>query len=285
MLPRGKVLVIDPANSCDAWTVGEELANPLVGKQQTASPLLTHVRMDNVWMPSARKLEFTREPEALISAVTGEVLYGALENKHASEAPEKLLVLTVDLEQGDLPLRTAFPILMTNALAWFQGRRGELREAIATGSLYEVDLERGRESFSPAQTIVPGQATSEPSQKTPDPLRLALRSPTGVQFPLPVGQQKFTIGPLDQCGVWRIEPEAHASDPSPRQTPQPPLLELAVNLASAVESDLRVAEDPTSPTYADLAGLAGRPIWFYLAVLATILICAEWWLYQRRWIS
>ena len=66
-LPRGKVLVIDPANSCDAWTVGEELANPLVGKQQTTSPLLTHVRMDNVWMPSARKLEFTREPESLIS--------------------------------------------------------------------------------------------------------------------------------------------------------------------------------------------------------------------------
>ena len=192
-------------------------------------------------------------------------------------------MLTVDLEKGDLPLRTAFPILMTNALAWFQGRRGELRESLATGSLYEVDLERGRESFSPASSTLTDQATAEPAKKTPDPF--ILRSPAGVPFPLPPDQQKFTIGPLDQCGVWRIEPESPASEPSPGQTPAPALLELAVNLANAEESDLRVAEDQASLTQADLAGLAGRPIWFYLAVLATVLICIEWWLYQRRWIG
>jgi hypothetical protein len=284
-LPRGKAMVIDPIQPTDAWTVGEELANPLVGKQQTASPLLTHVRMDNVWMPAARQIEFVREPQALISAVTGEALYSALESKEGSEGPEKLLVLTVDLEKGDLPLRTAFPILMTNALSWFQGTRGELREAIAAGSTYEVDLERGRESFSPAPALLAGQAISEPEKKTPDPLRLALRSPRGAQLPLPADQLKLTIGPLDQCGVWRIEPAAAATPSSPGETAPPPLFELAVNLASAAESDLRTPETAASISQADLAGLAGRPLWFYLALLAVMLICVEWWLYQRRWIS
>jgi hypothetical protein len=62
-------------------------------------------------------------------------------------------------------------------------------------------------------------------------------------------------------------------------------LELAVNLANAAESDLRVVDASRPAFQAGLAGLAGRPIWFYLTLLATGLISAEWWLYQRRWIS
>ena len=50
----------------------------------------------------------------------------------------------MNLDQGDLTFRTAFPIMATNALAWFAGQSGELRESLATGAVTEVALpERG----------------------------------------------------------------------------------------------------------------------------------------------
>lgn len=273
VLPRGNVLVIDPANSCNAWTVGEELENPLVGRQQTDSPLLRHVRMDNVWMPSARKLTFTTAPRTLIAAITGEALYAVMEGQPTSGPPDKRLVLTVDLEKGDLPLRTAFPILMTNALAWFQGTKGELRESLPTGSVYEARLERELESSK---------------------LPLVLRSPRELITPLAVSkinngseetnEQTAVIGPLDEVGIWRIERES--LDRARKTTAAPPAeLELAVNLANAAESDIRATGDSSASRQAALAGLGARPIWFYLTLLATALISIEWWLYQRRWIS
>ena len=51
-----------------------------------------------------------------------------------------MLVLTVNIDMGDLPLRTAFPILITNALNWFTGDKGELQEAIPAGELARVNL-------------------------------------------------------------------------------------------------------------------------------------------------
>ena len=45
----------------------------------------------------------------------------------------------------DLRNGNAFPILATNALGWFAGGRGELREALATGATTEVNLPTGHD--------------------------------------------------------------------------------------------------------------------------------------------
>jgi hypothetical protein len=64
-------------------------------------------------------------------------------------------------------------------------------------------------------------------------------------------------------------------------------MELACNLASKTESDLRVPEGLLKKEApAALAALwFARPIWFYLIGVAWLLTFAEWFLYQRRWIS
>src|SRR5262249_3814142 len=54
--PPGPALVIDPAGPCDLWQIGEPLQNPIVAKQDRDSPLMAHVRLDNVILPEARKL-------------------------------------------------------------------------------------------------------------------------------------------------------------------------------------------------------------------------------------
>src|SRR5207244_12218198 len=117
----------------------------------------------------------------------------------------KVLVLTVNLDQGDLPLRTAFPILASNALAWFAGGRGELREALAIGATTEITLPSGGGEY-------------------------LLRAPDGATRKLPAGAAKVTVGPLDKVGVWAVVPAGEGAMP---------VQEIACNLASAAESDLR----------------------------------------------
>ncbi len=250
-LPPGSLFVIDPATACDLWQVGDKLQNPLVTHHDKDSPLMAHLRFDNVLMPEARQLSFSAaagKPHVLASALTGEPLYCALDRPEG-----KVLVLTVNLDLGDLPLRTAFPILATNALGWFAGGRGELREALATGATTEVSL---------------------PTSPGGD---LLLRNPDGQTRPLPAGVTRTTIGPLDRCGIWSVVPA----------TPEAkPVHEIACNLANRAESDLRPPEALASDgEVSRAAGLTGRPIWFYLLALAWLLAAAEWYLYQRRWIS
>jgi hypothetical protein len=252
VLPPGLALVIDPAGECDLWTTGAALQNPLVAKQDRDSPLMAHVRLDNVLMPEARKLTFTPaagKPQVLAATLTGDPLYAAIDRPDG-----KVLVLTVNLDKGDLPLRTAFPILAANALGWFAGTKGELREALATGATTEVTL---------------------PARPEGDFL---LRSPDGPARPLPPGVRRTIIGPLDRCGVWSVVPAAEGA---------PPVQEIACNLTNPAESDLRPPELPGTLTAEAAApsGLAGHPLWFYLLAAGFVLVTAEWYLYQRRWIS
>jgi hypothetical protein len=203
-------------------------------------------------MPEARRLTFTPaagRPLVLAAALTGEPLLVAIERPEG-----KLLVLTVNLERGDLPLRTAFPILATNALAWFAGGRGELHEALATGAVTEVTLPE-----NPADSFV-------------------LRAPDGQTRPLPPGVKRATVGPLDQCGVWAVV----------LQTPGAmPAAEIACNLANRAESDLRPPESLSSSgdEATAAAAIVGRPVWFFLLAVAWLLVVFEWYLYQRRWIT
>src|SRR5262249_45886448 len=170
---------------------------------------------------------------------------------------------------GDLTFRTAFPIMATNALAWFAGQTGELRESLASGAVTEV-------------TLPPGGADT-----------LVCRSPGGRILPLPKDAAKAPIGPLDECGLWSVMRETSTVPvPSPkdgtRSAPAPePIIELACNLASRTESDLRVPDAllKAQPKAVLAAGWFTRPIWFYLVGAAWLLAWVEWFLYQGRWVS
>lgn len=265
-LPDGDILVIDPQASTPLWTVGEAVETPMVTEQKTDSPLMMHVRLNNVLMPEARRLEFPGEHEVLLGAIGKEPLFVSLK-----EGRRRILVLTCNLDQGDLPLRTAFPILMTNAVNWFQGEKGELREALATGSVVEVEL-------APDE---PGTVPLAQKAKSP-PAALVLRGPDGTARPLPAGVARTHVGPLDHCGVWAVGPEATDAK---TDKPAPALTEFACNLGSAEESDLRPPADLETTRTAGLGGWGGRPLWFYLTLAAFGIVVLEWSLYQRRWIS
>jgi hypothetical protein len=259
-MPPGNSLVIDPAAGTDLWKLGEKLENPIVTKQDSDSPLMRHVRLDNVLLPEAKQLTPIEGAKALVTALSGDPLYFAIE-----QPGRKVLVLTVNLDQGDLTFRTAFPIMATNALSWFAGQSGELRESLAAGAVTELPVH-----------VVDGTEA------------LVCKTPSGKTLALPVGSSKAVIGPLDECGIWSLVCEQPAANSSTSDgTRNVPTMEVACNLANRMESDLRAPESllKTQPAVALAATWFARPIWFYLIGAAWLLAAVEWFLYQRRWIS
>lgn len=254
ILPAGSVFVIDPRGGCDLWDLGEPLADPIVARQSTDSPVMTHVKLQDMVMPEARKLSPRGPVKVLAESPSGDPLLAAFDRP---DGQGKVLVLLADLEQSELPLQTAFPILATNALGWFSGNQGELRESVASGTIVELEL--------------PATAGKKPRLKAPDG---SVRD-----LPTPEGRSKTPIGPLDQVGVWQIL----ATDDG--QAPRV-IDEIACNLADRRESDLRVPETwPRDNAPAIVAGWASRPIWFYLIAMALGFAGVEWFLYQRRYIT
>jgi hypothetical protein len=212
-------------------------------------------------MPEARQLKLNApKVQVLATSLTNDPLYAAIDRPEG-----KVLVLTVNLEKGDLPLQTAFPIMVANALGWFAGTKGELRESLSTGAVTDLEL-------PPSADAARGG--------------LALLAPDGRSRPLPVSGNKVTVGPLDQCGVWSIvRPSSDASKVGAKGQEAPkPLLEVACNLASRPESDLR-SPLPTTSRASLVSGFGGWPIWVALCAVALALAGLEWYLYQRRWIS
>ena len=103
------------------------------------SPLTQHVRLDNVTFPDSRLLQFTNDPIVLIQDPLDQPLFARV-TRSGGDA----VVLTCSLEKGDLPLRIAFPVLMQNAIEWFQGNDGDLRPAVSTGQLVSVSVEAAK---------------------------------------------------------------------------------------------------------------------------------------------
>jgi hypothetical protein len=254
-LPAGNVFVVDPAAACDAWDLGEVIENPIVTELDKESPLLTHVRLDNVLMPEARRLVFKSPPKVLAAALSKDPIYA-----EQSGPGYKRLVLTVNLDRGDLAFRTAFPIMVANSLGWFAGETGELRESLSTGAITTIALDddAGRSR------------------------RLILRSPGGKEQPV-ARDSAATLGPFDECGIWTVS----AANPNNPKTSEPPLAELAVNLSSDRETDLRPPSEMLERANRDspVAAWLARPIWFYLLFAVCALFVTEWLLYQRRVIA
>ena len=100
----------------------------------------------------------------------------------------------------------------------------------------------------------------------------------------------MSIGPLDRCGIWRVGRPNPAVNPEEEGTAnaQAALLEavqVACNLNDPRESDLKPSEKMQDLSELNLARAGGKPMWFYLTLLAVLLMGVEWVLYQRRHIS
>lgn len=259
-IPSGHVLMIRPKTSTNLFDVDDAIQQPLVGQQLSGSRLLQHVQLDNVLMPEAVRIEPTADHETLINAVSGEPLYVRF-----PRAQGDAVVLTIDLNQGDLPLRTAFPILLTNLLTWFSGD-AELSPTVAAGTAMPVQ--------------VPAALTSvaESQRQT-----LRLTAPSGKTEFVSVEDSNVVLPPLAEAGVWTLQAGSEVS--ASKMSSEEPQLLIACNLANLQESRLESQPEPLRGSSTAATRSGGRPLWFYAALSGLLLLVGEWFLFQRRWVE
>ena len=261
-LPPNDLFVVDPVASCDLWELGELLRDPIVTDQDKDSPLMKHVRLDNVLMPEAHKITIKGKSRTLAGALSKDPVYAEIQR----ESGGKCLVLTVNLEKSDLAFRTAFPIMATNALGWFAGTSGELSQASSTGQTVAFDWksENGRElvltSPDSSTALVSGVAGPEEDETGAD--GESIREATTV-----------TLGPFEHSGIWSVHEAETSEDVALAEDglTSPPLAQFAVNVASQRETDIRppkalLEKDETTPL---VAGFFARPVWYYFCLLYT----------------
>ncbi|MEZ6063155.1 MAG: BatA and WFA domain-containing protein [Planctomycetaceae bacterium] len=262
-IPPGHVIVVTPVESSDLWQIAGTIPQPLVATQKDDSALMRHVTLQNVLLPSAEHIEPVGDFEALVETAEGFPLYARIPRESGD-----VLVLCIDLDQTDLPLRTAFPILMTNAVSWFSDDRGELIESLATGQVARRLLSASMRAAAEANGG-----------------RLPLIDPGGHQVPGGAGVtgQTAVIGPLSRTGIWTLRSEFAGGPESGSVASNE--MKIACNLSNRTESDLRIAGDSAVVPASSQRSSGGHPIWFSLVLVAGCLLVSEWFLFQRRRIA
>ena len=244
-LPSGNVLIIDPQNDGDLFQMGERLERPIAAQVDSESSLARFVQPGLVFAGAKNIIPQTNDFKTLAATADEFPLY----LQFVSE-DQRTLVFSADLNQGDFPLRTTFPILISQALAYFRGSE-EIQKA-----------------YSTAEPVKLAVQTDKP--------QIILRSPSGREEVFLCQEGSISLDRLGECGVWTVfEPDSGRE-----------LTRIACNLFSMTESNLRLATEESAPSgNSAVSVLFSQTIWHYLAFLALCLTVAEWFLYQRRWIE
>ncbi len=227
---------------------GEPIAQPLITDLDSANPVLRLVSLQNVTVVRASPAQL---PGAMpgwtftapLRAFEHPLMITGIETKGS----RRVAALAFDLADSDLPLRIAFPLLISNTVHWLAGGSPPSSINLRTGETL---------SLAADQTVW--------TRPQIDPTKPAKPADTDLA--------RTFFRPLQQGFYLLTQPRG--------------VTWIAANSFSESESDLR-GEDATPPTVAitapmSLGHLAARPLWQYLALAALTLTTLEWWLFHRR---
>jgi hypothetical protein len=227
---------------------------PLITDLDTQHPVLRLVNLQNVTIVRANNLPMPPEENgwkwtAPLRAFEQPLLLAGARRVEGKE--QRMIVLGFAIAESDLPLRIAFPLLMSNAVTWLAQRNPVRHDSLKAGE--PLVLGAGEEVATPPRTAASALGP------TPDARTSALFVPVKNGF-----YARHT---------------AHGDERW-----------LAVNTFDRAESDLRrpmQGETPRTDTarFSSLHRLphwGGWPPWQYLALSALLLFAFEWWLFHRR---
>jgi hypothetical protein len=241
-LPEANAFYLSPSRDSVLWNRGEALEHVLISPPARDEPLLRHVQMDNVLVHQALAL-VPGDGHVLLRSLDHPIYAAWFRGKH------RVLALAIDLERSDLALRTAFPILMANAIDWIRGEDETMQSSLHTGDIWTAQL-----------------------GDYPD---VHLVDEEGAELPTALHEGRILAGPFERIGVYSLADLASGDI----------VQQVAVNLNHPRESAVPLPHEPQD-TPVRILGLEtlprGRGLWFTLALLALLLSVAEWGMHQRR---
>jgi Ca-activated chloride channel homolog len=261
-LPPSNLLFIAPPTSIpNLFDVMGQVTAPIPKPAQADHVLLQNVDLSSTQILTSTVLSTTGWSQVIVA---GEIQPTA--SPPPSHLPIPLLlageiegrriaVLAFSLQQSDLPLRPAFPILMANLLNY-----------LAPGATILVP---------PA--LAPGEAVSVsiPAQVSD----LHLITPSGAETALAVQSRRVNLPPLAQPGLYMLAFESTEGEANSTY--------FAVNFLNPTESaiapqpELNLTPPPGSETVSAPLLPAQQEWWRPLALTALILLVLEWLVYQR----
>jgi len=210
------------------------------------SPLLQFVAWSGIDIRQARAVS---APWAtpLIEAEGGPLLLTGERNGH------RVAILTFALQDSDLPLQIAFPVLIANITNWLTPGRA-------------FDTPTGVQPGEPVE-ITPGASTTV----------VLVEKPDGSLWREPVAENAIIFDESEQLGLYQVLlRDAGGDRPAGR---------FAVNLFSRQESDIRPAATlqlgQATVRIATEEDVGQRELWPWLTGVAVLILVVEWWVYFR----
>ncbi|MBC8101814.1 MAG: hypothetical protein H7Z41_04420, partial [Cytophagales bacterium] len=234
---------------------GGESAQPAILDWSRTHPLMRFVDLANVAVSRAYDAAPAPWAQMLAETDTGPLIVAG------ERGDSRCVWVGFPLLESDMPLRVAFPIFLTNALEWLSAKPG----AQTGGVIHPGEI----------VTLAAGPGAGDVTVLRPD----------GRRDPVAAG--KTPGAPLlydhaDRVGVYRAGGSGGETQ------------SFAVALLSPAESQIRPVAGPlVTVTDAALApgevsGRAGgsvtvrREVWPYVAAVALLILCGEWWFFHRR---
>ena len=275
-LPAGHLVLFDPQRRPDGPSPiasAGELPRPFLTEQALGHPLLDGVVLKDVNLARATRLAALPGDQVLVRSLGDPV---ALLRHEAGQddgsGARTIVAFGFDPRQSDLPLRTAFPLLVANLVTYFEQARPGFVASVPVGAarpLAVAELGLAPEGLTAVDVAGPEPLDSDP---TSDPALPTAR--------VPVDRGVFRLRAREP-GIYRVTAQG---GPATGTT-----VLLAVNQASAPASDLhdRIAElalpaeaeagEPPTPL-----PVGEGPLWTLLLLAAAALIALEWATYHRR---
>lgn len=247
-LPPGNLLFVGPLQSTALFSVTGELQFPAPRAAAGSDPLLSNVSVAEVNILRAAQIPKPVWARSVVDSDGGSLLM-------AGEADGRRIgVLGFALQESDLPVQPAFPLLMANMASYLAPGQGADAASVEPGE--------------PLTVPVPADAT-----------RVVVTDPQAQATTLTPENNQVIYPGTDSLGVYTIRVERDGSDPIERA--------IAVNLQDANESQVEPRKE------LDLQQVGGQAVaqtqdrsarsefWRSLAALALLILVIEWLVYQR----
>ena len=272
-LPARDLVIFDPARRPDSPSpiaAVKELPRPFLTEQALGHPLLDGVVLKDVNLARGSHLATLPGDQVLLRSLGDPIAVLRRESgQDDSTGARTLIAFGFDLRQTDLPLRTAFPILVANLVTYFEQSRPGFVASVPVGAARPLAVaELG---------LVPDGLTSV---EVAGPEKDGLSDDDLPTSRVPVDRGVFRLR-APEPGIYRVR----AVDGVGAGT----AVLLAVNQASAPASDLhdRLAELelPAAATAGDAPAplpVSDGPLWTLILLALAGLIALEWATYHRR---
>jgi hypothetical protein len=267
-LPDGNMLIFEPKASTSIFTIGDQIIAPVpsfsplesgglssTSESSGRDPLLRFVDLSNLHVSQAAQVNLPTWGHAVLGSDKGPLIIAG------EESGRKVSIVAFDLQQSDLPLQMAYPLLMRNLVTYLlPDPTGGVPVAVTPGSIVTVDAV--------------DQAVN----------KLLVEDPSGKEwtYDLVPERRRVAFPETRQPGVYYIT--QYALEEIVAQEA------FAVNLASRDESAIRPNPEPGLPvgvrpnagaTTVSDGNPFRREFWPHVAVAGFAVLLAEWFIAQR----